>query len=124
MPPPPCSSPPPETQRAPTFFSKREGRVSPEASTYAPKPPFSIGANVRAVETSPGRDTLVVISLVPDGACDRAGVSPGDQLIEVEGSEVLSPPLAMPFVSPTQVDRQPKGEGSKFARIRLCESPP
>lgn len=52
--------------------------------------PFTIGAQVRAVNRGSDGSTLVVVSIVPGGPCDRAGVCRGDTLLEVEGDRVSS----------------------------------
>jgi C-terminal processing protease CtpA/Prc len=67
------------------FSKRREGGAQHSA-------PFSIGAQVRAEEESPGSaaDVLVIVSVVPGGACESAGVRAGDELVEVgRGNRVV-----------------------------------
>ena len=78
LPLPPSSSPPRDEAPSLHFSRRKEGGAQHSA-------PFSIGAQVRAEEESPGSaaDVLVIVSVVPGGACDRAGVRAGDELVEV-----------------------------------------
>jgi S1-C subfamily serine protease len=78
------SSPLPPPPPPPIAFSTR--------AQHGPVSPFSIGAEVRAVNANgiSGQSMLIVVSVVPGGPCDRAGVCAGDTLLEAENEDVHS----------------------------------